>query len=129
MYSEQRQFIRSVLAGDRCLSPATVYDALSARVAESVGYRLGILAGLAEGHEEVRDPLPRHARVLLELLVQQPERLRALHGRDGILPDAHFRMKDESVLLMSTDQVSTEIVNSDEPLAFLGRFGTARKVY
>lgn len=45
MYSEQRQFIRSVLAGDRCLSPATVYDALSARVAESVGYRLGILAG------------------------------------------------------------------------------------
>jgi len=34
MYSEQRQFIRSVLAGDRCLSPATVYDALSARVAE-----------------------------------------------------------------------------------------------
>ncbi|NBR28845.1 MAG: oxaloacetate decarboxylase [Betaproteobacteria bacterium] len=45
MYSEQRQFIRSVLAGDRCLSPATVYDALSARVAESVGFRLGILAG------------------------------------------------------------------------------------
>lgn len=45
MYTEQRQFIRSVLAGDRCLSPATVYDALSARVAESVGFRLGILAG------------------------------------------------------------------------------------
>ena len=45
MYTEQRQFIRSVLAGDRCLSPATVYGALSARVAESVGYRLGILAG------------------------------------------------------------------------------------
>ena len=45
MYSEQRQFIRAVLAGDRCLSPATVYDALSARVAEAVGFRLGILAG------------------------------------------------------------------------------------
>lgn len=45
MYTEQRQFIRAVLAGDRCLSPATVFDALSARVAESVGYRLGILSG------------------------------------------------------------------------------------
>ena len=45
MYTEQRQFVRSVLAGDRCLSPATVFDALSARVAETVGYRLGILAG------------------------------------------------------------------------------------
>ena len=32
-------------SSDLCLSPATVYDALSARVAESVGYRLGILAG------------------------------------------------------------------------------------
>ena len=39
MYSEQRQFIRATLAGDRLLSPATVYDALSARVAESVGFR------------------------------------------------------------------------------------------
>jgi len=45
MYCEQRRFIRDVLAGDRCISPATVYDALSARVAESVGYRLGILSG------------------------------------------------------------------------------------
>ncbi len=34
-----------MLAGDRCLSPATVYDALSASVAESVGFRLGILSG------------------------------------------------------------------------------------
>ncbi len=45
MYAEQRQYIRTVLAGDRCLSPATVYDALSASVAESVGFRLGILSG------------------------------------------------------------------------------------
>lgn len=34
-----------MLAGPRCLSPATVFDALSARVAESVGYELGILSG------------------------------------------------------------------------------------
>lgn len=44
-YSEQRRRIRGMLAGTKCLSPATVYDALSARVAESVGFELGILSG------------------------------------------------------------------------------------
>ena len=44
-HTEQRKRLRAVLAGTKCLSPATVYDALSARVAESVGYELGILSG------------------------------------------------------------------------------------
>jgi len=43
--TEQRQRLRAVLAGSGCLSPATVYDALSARVAESVGYEIGLLSG------------------------------------------------------------------------------------
>jgi carboxyvinyl-carboxyphosphonate phosphorylmutase len=43
--TEKRQRLRAVLAGPRCVSPATVFDALSARVAESVGYELGILSG------------------------------------------------------------------------------------
>jgi len=43
--TEKRQRLRAVLAGPRCQSPATVFDALSARVAESVGYELGILSG------------------------------------------------------------------------------------
>ena len=44
-YTEQRNRLRAVLAGTECLSPATVYDALSARIAEAVGYELGILSG------------------------------------------------------------------------------------
>lgn len=43
--TEQRKRIRAILAGAQCLSPATVYDALSARIAESVGFELGILSG------------------------------------------------------------------------------------
>ena len=43
--TEKRKRLRAVLAGPRCLSPATVFDALSARIAESVGYELGILSG------------------------------------------------------------------------------------
>ena len=44
-YTERRQRLRKILSGTQCLSPASVFDALSARVAESVGYELGMLAG------------------------------------------------------------------------------------
>jgi carboxyvinyl-carboxyphosphonate phosphorylmutase len=44
-HTEQRKRLRAVFAGTKCLSPASVYDALSARVAESVGYEIGMLAG------------------------------------------------------------------------------------
>jgi carboxyvinyl-carboxyphosphonate phosphorylmutase len=37
--------MRKLLAGNQCLSPASVFDPLSARVAESVGYQIGMLAG------------------------------------------------------------------------------------
>ncbi|MBI3045208.1 MAG: isocitrate lyase/phosphoenolpyruvate mutase family protein [Betaproteobacteria bacterium] len=43
--TEKRQRFRAILNGPRCVSPATVFDALSARVAESVGYEVGILSG------------------------------------------------------------------------------------
>lgn len=44
-HTEQRKRLRAVLAGSKCLSPASVFDPLSARVAEAVGYEVGMLAG------------------------------------------------------------------------------------
>ena len=44
-HTEQRKRLREVFAGAQCISPASVYDPLSARVAESVGYEVGMLAG------------------------------------------------------------------------------------
>ena len=55
-HTEQRQRFRSILNGNQCLSPASVYDALSARVAESVGYRLGILAGSVSSNTTLAAP-------------------------------------------------------------------------
>ena len=55
-YTEQRQYYRSLLNGTACVSPASVYDALSARVAESVGYRLGILAGSVASQTTIAAP-------------------------------------------------------------------------
>jgi oxaloacetate decarboxylase len=44
-HTERRNRLRKILSGTQCHSPASVYDALSARVAESVGYEIGMLAG------------------------------------------------------------------------------------
>lgn len=44
-HTELRNRLRKLLAGNQCMSPASVYDALSARVAKSVGYEIGMLAG------------------------------------------------------------------------------------
>lgn len=55
-HTEQRQRFRAILNGNTCLSPASVYDALSARVAESVGYQLGILAGSVSSNTTLAAP-------------------------------------------------------------------------
>lgn len=44
-FTALRERFRELLAGPICLSPATVYDALSARVAQRVGYEIGLLSG------------------------------------------------------------------------------------
>ena len=43
--TEKRNRLRAILKGDKCISPATVWDALSARVAEAAGFECGILSG------------------------------------------------------------------------------------
>ena len=55
-HTEQRKRLRAVFAGTKCLSPASVYDPLSARVAESVGYELGMLAGSVASNTTLAAP-------------------------------------------------------------------------
>ncbi len=44
-WKERRERLRAVLAGDRCLHPASVFDTGSARIAQSLGFEAGMLAG------------------------------------------------------------------------------------
>ena len=55
-HTEQRQRLRAVFAGTKCVSPASVYDALSARIAESVGYEIGMLAGSVASNTTLAAP-------------------------------------------------------------------------
>jgi len=40
-----REKFRAVLSGDRCVFPGSVYDPISARIAEDLGFEIGMLAG------------------------------------------------------------------------------------
>jgi oxaloacetate decarboxylase len=44
-WAERRRRFRAVLAGTRCLHPASVFDPVSARIAEDLGFELGMFAG------------------------------------------------------------------------------------
>ena len=55
-HTEQRQKLRAIFAGNQCFSPATVYDAMSARVAESVGFQIGMLAGSVASNTTLAAP-------------------------------------------------------------------------
>jgi oxaloacetate decarboxylase len=44
-WTERRKRFRSLLAGDRCVHPASVFDPISARIAEELGFEIGMFAG------------------------------------------------------------------------------------
>ena len=44
-WTERRQRFRALLAGDRCIHPGSVFDPISARIAEDLGFEAGMFAG------------------------------------------------------------------------------------
>jgi carboxyvinyl-carboxyphosphonate phosphorylmutase len=44
-WTERRRRFRAILDGGRCVNPASVFDAISARIAEDLGFEIGMFAG------------------------------------------------------------------------------------
>src|SRR5919206_989207 len=44
-WTDRRERFRAVLAGPRCVHPGSVFDPLSARIAEDLGFEVGMFAG------------------------------------------------------------------------------------
>ncbi len=44
-WTDRRERYRELLRGNKCLHPASVYDAISARIAEDLGFEIGMFAG------------------------------------------------------------------------------------
>ena len=87
-------------------------------------YSLGVISGLAECHDIIGDALAAHAGILLDLLMEQAKGLRALHGGDRVLPNAHLGMVDESKGLHPPNHIAPEIPDADISVSLLagGRF-------
>jgi len=72
-HTELRLRARAILNGTECVSPASVYDALSARVAELAGFRLGLLSGSISSASTL--PAPDTAVVTLTEFADQVRRV------------------------------------------------------
>ena len=44
-WTERRERFRAILSGGRCVHPASVFDPISARIAEDLGFEVGMFAG------------------------------------------------------------------------------------
>jgi carboxyvinyl-carboxyphosphonate phosphorylmutase len=44
-FTQRRNAVRAILAGAECVHPGSVYDPISARIAEDLGFELGMFAG------------------------------------------------------------------------------------
>ena len=44
-WSERRERFRALMASNRCVHTGSVYDAISARIAEELGFEVGIFSG------------------------------------------------------------------------------------
>ena len=44
-WTDRRERLRAIIAGDRCIHPGSVYDPISARIAEDLGFEAGMFAG------------------------------------------------------------------------------------
>ncbi len=79
-WSKQRAGLRAILNGPVCIRPGSVYDAMSARIAEDLGFELGMLGGSTASLTVLGDP-----DLMLITLSELAETVRRI-TRAGSLP-------------------------------------------
>ena len=55
-HKSPRQRLRDLLAGDRCITMGSVYDPMSARIAEDIGYEAALMGGSLASHALLAAP-------------------------------------------------------------------------
>ena len=72
-WTVRRERFRKLMAGDKCLHPGSVYDPMSARIAEHVGYEIGMFAGSTASMTVLG--VPDHIVLTLSELAEQATRI------------------------------------------------------
>src|ERR1700759_65840 len=77
-FRSRREKLRSILSGMRCIRPGSVYDAISIRIAEDLGFEVGMFGGSGASLAVLGDP--DIALIPLTELAEQMRRMsRAAH--------------------------------------------------
>ena len=77
-FRSRRQILRSILSGESCIRPGSVYDAISIRIAEDLGFEVGMFGGSVASLAVLGDP--DVALITLTELAEQMRRMsRAAH--------------------------------------------------
>src|SRR4051812_37345414 len=84
-FRQRRYGLRAILSGDRCMRPGSVYDAISVRAAEDLGFEVGMFGGSAASLAILGDP--DIALITLSELAEQMRRM-SRAGNLAVLVDA-----------------------------------------
>src|SRR5271166_3026187 len=79
-FQKRREALRSLLSGSRCVRPGSVYDAISIRIAEDIGFELGMFGGSVASLAVLGDP-----DIALISLTELAEQMRRM-SRASALP-------------------------------------------
>ena len=72
-FRKRRDLLRSILSGSSCVRPASVYDAISIRIAEDLGFEVGMFGGSVASLAVLGDP--DAALITLTELAEQMRRM------------------------------------------------------
>ena len=120
-WTERRRRFRAILDGNRCVHPASVFDPISARIAEDLGFELGMFAGSVASLAVLGAP----DIILLTLSEFAAQAYRI--GRAGTLPllvDADHGYGNALNVMRSVDELETAgvaaltIEDTELPAAF-----------
>ena len=79
-FRKRREVLRSILSGSQCIRPGSVYDATSIRIAEYLGFELGMFGGSVASLAVLGDP-----DIALITLTELAEQMRRM-SRAAALP-------------------------------------------
>src|ERR1700726_4248879 len=72
-FRQRREKLRAILSGTSCIRPGSVYDAISIRIAEDIGFEVGMFGGSVASLAVLGDP--DIALITLTELAEQMRRM------------------------------------------------------
>jgi carboxyvinyl-carboxyphosphonate phosphorylmutase len=122
-WQERRERMRSVLSGNKCVYPGSVFDPISARIAEDLGFEVGMFAGSVASMAVLGAP-DLIVLTLTEFAAQAHRICRA--GNLPLLCDADHGYGNALNVMRTVEELETagvaglSIEDTDLPVAFGG---------